>query len=86
MTDPDFREAFHRHKDVLYRFAYRMTGSSSIAEDIVQDCFVIFWRKPEAYDAKRGALRSFLLGPLWLERGKRPTRERPPCSSLLGGT
>src|SRR5580658_7570405 len=62
MTDADFRDAFHRHKDIVYRFAYRMTGSSSMAEDVVQDCFVAFWQKPDAYDPARGALRSFLLG------------------------
>jgi RNA polymerase sigma-70 factor (ECF subfamily) len=39
-----------------------MTGSSSAAEDIVQDCFLILWRKPSAYDPSRGAMRAFLLG------------------------
>src|SRR5580704_3755766 len=77
MTDADFRDAFQRHKDIVYRFAYRMTGSSSIAEDIVQDCFVIYWQKPEAYDSGRGALRPFLLGvarnlALKRWRGQRP--------------
>src|SRR5437773_711609 len=62
MTDEDFRDAFHRHKDVVHRFAYRMTGSRSAAEDIVQDCFLILWRKPAAYDSSRGELRAFLLG------------------------
>jgi len=62
MTESDFRDAFHRHKDVVHRFAYRMTGSSSAAEDLVQDCFMTLWRKPEAYNPQRGALRSFLLG------------------------
>ncbi|SPF56213.1 Transcriptional regulator, Fis family (fragment) [Candidatus Sulfopaludibacter sp. SbA4] len=62
MTDPDFRDAFHRHKDVLYRFAYRMTGSGAAAEDTVQDTFLVLWRRPEAYDPGRGALRAFLLG------------------------
>jgi RNA polymerase sigma-70 factor (ECF subfamily) len=62
MTDAEFRDAFHGHKDVVHRFAYRMTGSSSAAEDIVQDCFLILWRKPGAYDPSRGAMRAFLLG------------------------
>jgi RNA polymerase sigma-70 factor (ECF subfamily) len=62
MTDAEFRDAFYRHKDTVYRFAYRMTGSSSTAEDVVQDCFVMYWRKPESYRPERGALRAFLLG------------------------
>jgi RNA polymerase sigma factor (sigma-70 family) len=62
MTDPDFRNAFYAQKDVLYRFVYRMTGSANGAEDIVQECFLALWRKPDAYDANRGALRAFLLG------------------------
>ena len=62
MTDSEFRDAFQQHKDVLYRFAYRMTGSNLVAEDLVQECFLALWRKPGTYDASRGALRAFLLG------------------------
>jgi RNA polymerase sigma-70 factor (ECF subfamily) len=62
MSDEDFLDAFHRHKAVVYRFAYRMTGSSSTAEDVVQDCFLILWRKPKAYDSGRGGMQAFLLG------------------------
>src|SRR5580658_3851725 len=62
MTEAEFREAFQRNKDVLFRFAYRMTGSEATAEDIVQDCFTALWRKPEAYEPGRGTLRAFLLG------------------------
>ncbi len=62
MTDTEFRDAFQQHKNVLYRFAYRMTGSSSTAEDVVQECFLVLWRRPGAYHPQRGALRAFLLG------------------------
>ena len=62
MTDAEFREAFHCHQSVVYRFAYRMTGSVPAAEDIVQDCFIALWRKPEAYRPYRGTLRAYLLG------------------------
>jgi len=62
MTDAEFRDAFHSHKDVLYRYAYRMTGSVPVSEDVVQDCFLALWRKPEAYDPRRGSVRPFLLG------------------------
>lgn len=62
MTEAEFREAYQRHKNVLYRFAWRMTGSGASAEDIVHDCFLALWRKPSAYDPSRGTLRAFLLG------------------------
>jgi RNA polymerase sigma-70 factor, ECF subfamily len=62
MTDAEFREAYRRNKDVLYRFARRMSGSSSAAEDVVQDTFLELWRKPSRFDSTRGTLRSFLIG------------------------
>src|ERR1035438_7211937 len=62
MTDAEFREAYGRHKDMLYRFARRMTGSGAAAEDLVQDCFLMLWRNAAAYDPERGTLRGFLIG------------------------
>jgi RNA polymerase sigma-70 factor (ECF subfamily) len=62
MTDSDLRDSFHQHKDVLYRFAYRMTGSGPAAEDVVQDCFIAVLRRPGGYDANRGAMRAYMLG------------------------
>ena len=62
MTDSEFRAAFYSHKDVLYRFAYRMTGSHDVAEDIVQDTFAALWKDGGGYDSRRGALRAYLLG------------------------
>jgi RNA polymerase sigma-70 factor (ECF subfamily) len=62
MTDSEFRDSFHCHKDVLYRFAYRMTGSATAAEDVVQDSFMALWKRPGGYDPERGAMRGYLLG------------------------
>lgn len=80
MTDSEFREAYGRHKDILYRFAWRMTGSPAAAEDLVQDCFLALLRNPAAYDRQRGTLRSFLIGvtrnlALKRLRGQRPFEE-----------
>jgi RNA polymerase sigma-70 factor (ECF subfamily) len=77
MTDAEFRDAFHGHKDVVYRFAYRMTGVDSTAEDVVQDCFAALWQKPEGFDPERGALRAYLLGVTRNLVFKRWRRERP---------
>ena len=62
MTNADFAAIFSEHKDTVYRFAWRMTGSASAADDVAQDCFVALLRAPERFDAGRGPLRSFLIG------------------------
>jgi len=76
MTDAEFREAYESHKDALYRFALRMTGSAATAEDAVQDCFLMLWRRAVAYDQGRGTMRSFLMGVTRNLALKRLTRER----------
>jgi RNA polymerase sigma factor (sigma-70 family) len=62
VTEADFAAIFGEHKDSVYRFAWRMTGSASAAEDVAQDCFVALLRSPERYDAGRAPMRAFLIG------------------------
>src|ERR1700681_4087345 len=57
-----FTILYRRHQGVLYRFAFRMTGSTWGAEEIVQDVFMTLIREPIKYDAERGALAAFLFG------------------------
>jgi RNA polymerase sigma factor (sigma-70 family) len=61
VTDAEFQAAFAQHKDVVYRFAWRMSGPAA-AEDITQDVFVTLLRDPNRFDPARGTLRAFLLG------------------------
>lgn len=77
MTAEEFRDAFHRYKDVVYRFAYRMTGAPSTAEDIVQDCFTALWKNPRGFDPARGELRAYLLGVARNQVFKHWRRTRP---------
>jgi RNA polymerase sigma-70 factor (ECF subfamily) len=60
------REAFgflyRRHQVYVYRFARAMTGSSALAEDIVQEVFLALMRDLERYDASRAGLRTYLFG------------------------
>jgi RNA polymerase sigma-70 factor (ECF subfamily) len=62
MMEQEFRSAFHEHKDAVYGFALRMTGSVQMAEDVAQDCFLELLRHPGRFDAGRGSLRQFMLG------------------------
>lgn len=76
MTDADFREAYEHHKDLLYRFALRMTGSAETAEDLVHECYLFLWRNGAAYRPDRGPVRSFLVGVTRNLALKRLARER----------
>jgi RNA polymerase sigma-70 factor (ECF subfamily) len=51
---------YERHRTVVFRFACRMLGSSSQAEDVTQECFLSVLRRPEAFRAERASLRTYL--------------------------
>ena len=57
-----FLELFDEHHSVLFRFACRMTGSVTDAEDIVQECFLALLRPDCSYDSRRAPLRTYLFG------------------------
>lgn len=53
---------YERHRDAVFRFAYRMLGASAQAEDVTQDCFLSLIRRPEGFDDAKATLRTYLLG------------------------
>jgi RNA polymerase sigma-70 factor (ECF subfamily) len=62
VTRDGLQTIFEAHKDAVYGFAWRMTGSPATAEDIAQDCFLQLLKSPERYDDSRGPIRAWLLG------------------------
>lgn len=52
---------YERHRDAVFRFAYRMLGSSARAEDVTHDCFLSLIQRPEGFDERRAGLRTYLL-------------------------
>lgn len=54
-------ELFRDFGGAVKSVALRVLRDEALAEDVVQDTFVGFWRAPNKYDPARGALRSFLL-------------------------
>jgi RNA polymerase sigma-70 factor, ECF subfamily len=72
-----FLALYQRHRDAVYRFAYRLTVSVQAAEDITQECFLVLLRGAR-FDARQGTLRTYLLGVarhLAIKRFRRAERE-----------
>ena len=55
-----FLELYDRHRQPIFRFAYRLIGKVDIAEDVTHDCFLSLIRKPENFRPERASLRTYL--------------------------
>jgi RNA polymerase sigma factor (sigma-70 family) len=58
MTEATFRTVYEEYRGPLFRFAYRLTGSREVAEDLAHDCFVSLFRG--GFDNRRGPLKTYL--------------------------
>jgi RNA polymerase sigma-70 factor (ECF subfamily) len=71
-----FATLYRRHHAIVYRFARLMTGSSSAAEDIVQEVFLVLMREAGRYDPNRASLSTYLYGVARHQTRRRLTRDR----------
>ena len=55
-----FLALYERHRDTVFRFAFRILGSAALAEEVTHDCFLSLVRRPDAFDPTRAALRTYL--------------------------
>ena len=61
LKDPAvFAAAYDEHARTVYTTAYRVLNDAALAQDVVQDVFMRVWRRPEAFDARRGSLVTYL--------------------------
>jgi RNA polymerase sigma-70 factor (ECF subfamily) len=67
---------YQRRQRGIYRFALQMSGSTSIAEDITQEVFLVLIHDNSIFDETRGSLSSFLLGVARNHVLRRLQRER----------
>jgi RNA polymerase sigma-70 factor (ECF subfamily) len=57
-----FALVYRRYQAPVFQFARALTGSASVAEDVVQDVFMLLMRDLGRYDAMRGTLKTYLFG------------------------
>src|SRR5215471_16038504 len=57
-----FATLYRRYRDVVFRFALRMSCSDIIAQDVTQDVFLAFMRHAGRYDPRQGLVSTYLYG------------------------
>ncbi len=55
-----FQLLYERHRDPVFRFAYRLLGSDTHAEDATHDCFLGLLHNPRRFDPRQASLRTYL--------------------------
>ncbi|MEP6570914.1 MAG: RNA polymerase sigma factor [Acidobacteriota bacterium] len=69
---------YERHREAIFRFSYRLSGSVERAEDITHDCFLSLIKQPERFQPDRASLRTYLFSAarnLWLKQLRNLGRE-----------
>ena len=77
-TKIDVLRLFDEHHDLLFRFAYRLTGSVADAEDVVQACFLELLKPGCSYNPQRGPARAWLVGVVRNQSFKRLRQKTQP--------
>jgi RNA polymerase sigma-70 factor (ECF subfamily) len=79
-----FGALYDRRQPSVYRFALRMSGSPSLANDVTQDVFVALMRDGHQFDPERGSVAAYLFGMTRHRVIRTLTRERRAVSLSSG--
>jgi RNA polymerase sigma-70 factor (ECF subfamily) len=57
-----FLALYRRRQGAIYRFALRMSGVETVAEDVTQEVFMCLIRREIGFDSTRGTVAGYLFG------------------------
>jgi RNA polymerase sigma-70 factor, ECF subfamily len=57
-----FASLYRRRQAALYRYAFQMSASEALAEDVTQEVFLALLRNSAGFDPKRGTVAGYLFG------------------------
>src|SRR5262245_33427416 len=57
-----FGGLFRRYSPSARALALRVVRQANLAEELVQEAFVAAWRHPDAHEAERGSVKSWVMG------------------------
>jgi RNA polymerase sigma-70 factor (ECF subfamily) len=60
-ADTSFADLLEQYTTRAWSLARRIVGDDTLAEDVVQEAFLAYWRNPAAYDSTRGTFASWFL-------------------------
>jgi RNA polymerase sigma-70 factor (ECF subfamily) len=61
LSDPTtFERVYREHRAVAFAAAVRVLRDPAAAEDVVQESFAHLWRRPRAFDERRGSFRTYI--------------------------
>jgi RNA polymerase sigma-70 factor (ECF subfamily) len=55
-----FQILYLRYRDLIFRFAYRLVGSSAAAEDVTHECFLTLIQQPGRFKPELASFRTYL--------------------------
>ena len=61
-TPHAFAVLYRRHLRAAVALAIQMCARPAIAEEVVQEAFLSFWRSRASFDRRRGSVRTWVLG------------------------
>ena len=60
--EKSFMLLFENHQETVFRFAYRMVGSETVAQDLAQECFLSLLQSRVRFNGDRASLKTYLYG------------------------